>query len=217
MRFEFRFRLAFIAVIVVIICVFFEFRSESIKCFLRYLLESDLLFKLLSFYVIPVVVTYGINVPGDILEDIPVFRLQLTKPIDIALNLGTFMAMSRTGASLLEGTYMEIFFGKDKQYFAEFDKLDVYVLMGLAWFLLWYVIFQTTMMVKVAWNYTPPLIRTRDGRTENDGNTTENNFWTAIIQPIRRMFPGILAARTNRTVLHNDENENIDNTTENDR
>lgn len=58
-------------------------------------------------------------------------------PIDIFLTIGTYMAVSTTACSLLEGAFLQQFY--DVIYFLKFDQLDIYVLIGVSALLLWYV------------------------------------------------------------------------------
>lgn len=58
-------------------------------------------------------------------------------PIDISLTIGTYMAVSTTACSLLEGAFLQQFY--DVTYFLKFDQLDIYVLIGVSALLLWYV------------------------------------------------------------------------------
>ena len=58
-------------------------------------------------------------------------------PVDISLTIGTYMAVSTTACSLLEGAFLQQFY--DITYFLKFDQLDIYVLIGVSALLLWYV------------------------------------------------------------------------------
>lgn len=82
-------------------------------------------------------------------------------PIDIFLTIGTYMAVSMTACSLLEGAFLQKFY--DVTYFLKFDQLDIYVLIGVSVLLLWYVALHIYQLgVELLFPVVTPQLSTED-------------------------------------------------------
>ncbi|MDD8060782.1 hypothetical protein [Shewanella metallivivens] len=103
---------------------------------MRQALENGYLKIFLNMIILIIVLTHTIKVQAQSSS-----RSLLVKsgflPVDMSLTIGTYMAVSTTACSLLEGAFLQQFY--DVTYFLKFDQLDIYVLIGVSALLLWYV------------------------------------------------------------------------------
>lgn len=105
---------------------------------LRVILEKGHLTALLVLTVMIIVVTHAIKVKPQNSNGNVFIRSGLI-PLDIVLTLSTYIAVSTTACALLEGAFVQKFYGVT--YFTKFSDLDVYVLLGVSALLIWYVLF----------------------------------------------------------------------------
>lgn len=121
----------------------FLFKTELMN-FIRIVFENGQFKAVLLMLVSVVVISHSIKVKPENDSSNVMIRSGLL-PLDIFLTLGTYVAVTTTACSLLEGAFLQNFFGVE--YFSKFEDLDVYVLLGVAALLLWYVAFHMFKMV----------------------------------------------------------------------
>lgn len=119
------------------------FQSEVLD-FLRLILEKKYLKSILIITVSIIVVSHSIRISPDNDSAGVMIRSGLV-PLDLFLTLGTYIAITTTACSLLEGAFIQQFFS-DVEYFTKFRDLDIYVLLGVSALLLWYVVFHMYKM-----------------------------------------------------------------------
>ena len=120
----------------------FFFQNEVMK-FLRLILEKGHLKSILIIVVAVIIISHSVKVKPNNDSSNVMIRSGLV-PLDIFLTLSTYVAVTTTACSLLEGAFIQQFY--DVQYFSKFNDLDVYVLLGVAALLLWYVAFHMYKM-----------------------------------------------------------------------
>lgn len=118
------------------VCSYF-FQREAMNM-LRVVLEKGHLTTLLILIVMVIVITHSIKVKPQNSSGNFFIRSGLI-PLDIVLTLSTYIAISTTACALLEGAFVQKFYGVT--YFTKFSDLDVYVLLGVSALLIWYVLF----------------------------------------------------------------------------
>lgn len=123
--------------------------KDEVMSSVRWCLESGWFKGVLLSYIVITIVSHAIAVKESDLSDIPLFKTQINKPLDVMLTIGTYVAVGSTASTLLKGAYIQQFYG-DVMYFNEFGKVDIYSLLGVAALLLWYVLFHTSRMFKEA-------------------------------------------------------------------
>lgn len=111
--------------------------------YIRMVLAGGQLKVVLLLAIIAIIVTHAFKVkPGNDTSNVMI-RSGLI-PLDTFLTLGTYVAVTTTACSLIEGAFMQQFF--EITYFTKFGELDVYVLLGVGALLLWYVAFHMYRM-----------------------------------------------------------------------
>ena len=123
-------------IIGVLACGSFFFKNEAMN-FMRLILEKDYLNSCLILVILIIVVTHAIKVKPQKTSEKTLIRSGFI-PLDIFLTLGTYIAVTKTACSLLEGAFIQNFY--DVVYFTRFSSLDIYVLLGVSAFLIWYVL-----------------------------------------------------------------------------
>ncbi|WP_323898876.1 hypothetical protein [Aeromonas caviae] len=118
------------------ICSYF-FQHEAMNM-LKVFLEKGHLTALLVLTVMIIVITHSIKVKPQNSSGNAFIRSGLI-PLDIVLTLSTYIAVSTTACALLEGAFVQKFYGVT--YFTKFSDLDVHVLLGVSALLIWYVLF----------------------------------------------------------------------------
>lgn len=116
---------------------------------IRWLLESGWLRVGLLMYIVVTIIIHSFFIEETYLSDVPLFQSRISKPLYIFLTIGTYAAVTSTAVTLLKGAYIQQFYG-DVIYFNEFEKIDIYALLGVATLLLWYAIFNTSRLLKEA-------------------------------------------------------------------
>ncbi|NET60029.1 MAG: hypothetical protein F6K47_28930, partial [Symploca sp. SIO2E6] len=109
---------------------------------LRDSLENGWFSKLLICYVIITIIGHSLVFPDPVLLKVTGYRM-IVKPLDVLLNIGTYVAVSSTALNLLKATFIQKFFG-DVIYFNNFEDLDIYTMMGVSVLLSFYVIINMT-------------------------------------------------------------------------
>ena len=121
----------------------YSFKIELMKT-TRAILENELFKNIPAICISIIVISHSIKTkPENDSSNVMIrsgFRL-----LDTFLTLGTYILVTRTACSLLEGAFVQTFF--DVEYFAKFNELDVYVLLGVVALLLWYVAFNMYKMI----------------------------------------------------------------------
>lgn len=112
----------------------------------RIVLEAGHLRTGMILVVFIVVATHSIKVKSRAENGVFVIRSGFI-PLDVFLTFSTYSAVATTACSLLEGAVIQQFFG-DVTYFTKFDQLDIYVLLGVASLLLWYVILHMYILAR---------------------------------------------------------------------
>lgn len=115
----------------------YVFHSE-VMIYVRLVLETGHLSTGIVLIVFVIVTTHSIKVKNRYENGVFVIKSGFII-LDVFLTFGTYYAVATTACSLLEGAVIQQFFG-DVTYFTKFDQLDIYVLLGVASLLLWYVI-----------------------------------------------------------------------------
>ncbi len=121
----------------------FLFKKELMG-FTRVVLENGELKAILLICISVIVVSHSIKIKPENDSSNVMIRSGVL-PLDICLTLGTYIAITTTACSLLEGAFVQQFFGVE--YFTKFEDLDIYVLLGVAALLLWYVVFHMYKMI----------------------------------------------------------------------
>ena len=126
------FSIVFVAVLAI---VAYSYQDQAMN-FTRLILEKGYLKIFLNMAIVIVVFTHSVRVkPQSDTASLLVKSGFL--PIDIFLTVSTYIAVSTTACSLLEGAFLQQFF--QEAYFLKFGQLDIYVLLGVSALLLWYV------------------------------------------------------------------------------
>lgn len=121
------------------------FFQDALKSNLRFILEGGFLEVFLVISVAVVVLSHSLKV-NESDENSPLIFKSGFKPLDVFLTVGTYVAITSTACSLLEGAYIQQVFGVE--YFTKFGELDINVLIGVSALLMWYVIFHMYKMLK---------------------------------------------------------------------
>lgn len=119
--------------------------QESIKVNLKLVLVQGYLKAILILFVSIVILTHSLKVTSAESDSLVMYRSGF-KPLDVVLTLGTYLAITSTACSLLEGAYLQQFF--QIEYFKKFEQLDIYTLLGVSALLLWYVVFHMYKLLK---------------------------------------------------------------------
>lgn len=133
------FSITFIAILAI---SSYLFKIELMN-YVRLVLENGQLKSVLLIFVTIIVISHSIKIKADSGASSAIIHSGLL-PLDIFLTLGTYIAITTTACSLLEGAFIQKFFGIE--YFSKFNDLDIYVLLGVAALLLWYVAFHMYKM-----------------------------------------------------------------------
>lgn len=133
--------LAMTFVAVLAITTYF-FQSEVMSS-LRLILEKGQLQVVLLIATVIIIISHAIKIKSTSDSSSVMIRSGLV-PLDIFLTLSTYTAVTTTACSLLEGAFIQKFY--DVKYFNKFSDLDIYVLLGVAALLLWYVAFHMYKM-----------------------------------------------------------------------
>jgi hypothetical protein len=123
----------------------YVFHSEVMK-YVRVVLEAGHLRTGIVLVVFVIVATHSIKVKTRSENGVFVIKSGFI-PLDVFLTFVTYSAVATTACSLLEGAVIQQFFG-DATYFTKFDQLDIYVLLGVASLLLWYVILHMYILAR---------------------------------------------------------------------
>ena len=143
--------IVFVAILAISATIFKDFLMQ----FTRSVLENGHLKIVLLIAVTIIVFSHSIKIKPKNDSSNVMIRSRLA-PLDIFLTLGTYIAVTSTACSLLEGAFIQQFFGV--KYFNEFESLDIYVLLGVAALLLWYVAFHMyKMFIELLFNTTEVL------------------------------------------------------------
>ncbi|MFJ5361895.1 hypothetical protein ACIPUG_13170 [Pectobacterium sp. CHL-2024] len=130
----------FLGVLVVIV----YFYQENVMGTMRLIFENSYLKITLNIAIMVIVFTHSVKIRAQ--EDSVGLLIKVGfLPIDIFLTIGTYIAVSSTACSLLEGAFLQKFY--QTTYFLKFDQLDIYVLLGVSALLLWYVVFHMYQLV----------------------------------------------------------------------
>lgn len=121
------------------------FYQSEMADYVRLVLEKGYLKKVIFVSVVVVVLTHAVRVKSNDSAGMVVRTGFL--PLDIGLTIGTYSAVSTTACSLLEGAFIQTFYG-DVVYFTKFEALDINVLLGVSGLLLWYVVFHMFILGK---------------------------------------------------------------------
>lgn len=133
------FAILFVAILAILS---FLFKIEIMNL-MRIVLEKGHLKAILLILVSIIVITHPVKIRPENDSSNLMIRSGVV-PLDIFLTLSTYMAITTTACSLLEGAFIQNFFGVI--YFNRFEELDIYVLLGVATLLLWYVSFHMYKM-----------------------------------------------------------------------
>jgi len=125
--------------IVTLLALISYFYQETAMQLIRLILEAGYLNNVIIYSVVIIIFTHSIKVKNKKDNGVFIIRSGFV-PLDVFLSCSTYIAVSTTACSLMEGAFVQQFFG-DVQYFTQFTNLDVYVLLGVAALLIWYVIF----------------------------------------------------------------------------
>ncbi|UKE83561.2 hypothetical protein PJ912_22625 [Pectobacterium colocasium] len=113
------------------------FNQESSMGIMKLALEKGYLKVFLNIVIVVIVFTHTVKVRSQ--EDAAGFLVKSGfLPIDMFSTIGTYIAVSSTACSLLEGAILQQFY--QINYFLKFSQLDIYILLGVSALLLWYVI-----------------------------------------------------------------------------
>jgi len=126
-------------IIVGLLAVASYFFKEQAMQLTRSILEDGYLRITIIFGVVVIIFTHSIRVKNKKDNGVFIIRSGFI-PLDIFLSCGTYIAVTTTACSLMEGAFIQQFFD-DVKYFNQFSNLDVYVLLGVAALLIWYVVF----------------------------------------------------------------------------
>lgn len=118
------------------------FQSEVMSS-MRLILEKGQLQAVLLIVTVIIILSHAIKIKSTSDSSNVMIRSGLV-PLDIFLTLSTYTAVTTTACSLLEGAFIQKFYGV--KYFNKFSGLDIYVLLGVAALLLWYVAFHMYKM-----------------------------------------------------------------------
>ncbi|QQA74575.1 hypothetical protein [Pectobacterium parmentieri] len=119
-----------------ILAIVVFFNQESAMGIIKQVLEQSYLKIFLNIVIVVIVLTHTIKVRSQ--EDATGFLVKSGfLPIDMFSTIGTYMAVSSTACSLLEGAFLQQFY--EIGYFLKFSQLDIYILFGVSALLLWYV------------------------------------------------------------------------------
>jgi len=153
-------------VVSVFACISY-FNQDNAMNIIRVVLENGYLKSAIVIGIVVIIVTHSIRVKSK--KDNGVFIIKSGfKPLDVFLSCGTYIAVSSTACSLMEGAFVQQFFG-DIQYFTQFSNLDVYVLLGVASLLIWYVVFHMyTLAGELVFNASE--VSPSDKNMHNNGN-----------------------------------------------
>ena len=120
------------------------FKDEVFK-FVRLALESDTINTLLSIVIVAAVFIHTVKIKDR--SDTKAYIINSKfAPLDMILSMGSYLAVSRTATSLIEGAFIQEFYGTPT-YFAKFNQLDIYVLIGVSGLLLWHVIWNMYLLI----------------------------------------------------------------------
>ncbi|RLA82888.1 MAG: hypothetical protein DRG78_05920 [Epsilonproteobacteria bacterium] len=150
----YNFNIKFIASIIFLftLVIIISFMPKEVMLIIRWLLESGTFNNILTISIWIVILAHSFTVDETNLTQISLFNTQI-KLIDTLLLIATYVTVASTASSLLKGAYIQQFYN-DTVYFNEFDKLDIYLLIGVPILLLWYIILNISKMFKEALFFT---------------------------------------------------------------
>ncbi|ARA76692.1 hypothetical protein RC90_02100 [Pectobacterium brasiliense] len=140
------------ALIIMIACICFEINKAESMVFIKNLLEAGYITKGSVIFVIISISCYIYFTPEIKNDETMLFRCNGVWILEIFLNISTYSAITTTSINLIKAIYIQRFYGI--KYFTEFDELDIYIMAGVGFMLLWYSLFKCWKMLCDAVNYS---------------------------------------------------------------
>ena len=143
-RIDGKWTVSFLVVMVLAVSAY-VYESEVMQ-YVRIILESGYLKASFMLPILVIVFMHAIKMEAPMDNSVFVVRLGFV-PLDVVLTSATYCAVAATACSLLEGAVVQQYFG-DVEYFANFESLDIWVILGVSVLLLWYVILHMYILAR---------------------------------------------------------------------
>lgn len=138
------------AIIVVALAAAFFFWWDITKCVIRTILEAKLTYFLLWTITVLIFLFHYFKHKDKEVKSEPVFTKKFGTFIDNAFGGIAYGTIITTALTLLKGLYIQKFF-IDKQYFTEFNDLDLMTVFGVMIFLLYFAVMKVIDIAKEAY------------------------------------------------------------------
>ncbi len=133
--------------IVVFCAVAFYFYGEVAKSVMRYTLEARFTYILIWIIVVVIFITHFFRLKRKEIVSNTIITKQFGEFADSLLGGISYAISITTALTLLKGLFIQTFFN-DKQYFAEFDNLDLATVFVVMLFLLYYSIMKVVEIAR---------------------------------------------------------------------
>jgi hypothetical protein len=137
-------------IIVIALAAAFFFCWETTKCIIRAILEAKLTYFLLWTITVLIFLFHYFKHKDKEVKSEPVFTKKFGAFIDNAFGGIAYGTIIITALTLLKGLYIQKFFN-DKQYFTEFNDLDLMTVFGVMIFLLYFTAMKVIDIAKEAY------------------------------------------------------------------